>query len=68
MFYGDQTTAENANDFLKAFNRNILLTNLQAMDAQKIDILSNYLGTDSPVEKWYQSLAGAHLTSWDVFT
>ena len=68
LFYGDQTTAENANDFLKAFNRNILLTNLQAMDAQKIDILSNYLGTDSPVEKWYQSLAGAHLTSWDVFT
>ena len=68
LFYGDQTTAENANDFLKAFNRNILLTNPQEMDAQKIDILSNYLGTDSPVEKWYQSLAGAHLTSWDVFT
>ena len=67
LFYGDRTTAENANDFLKAFNRNILLTNPQAMDAQKIDILLNYLGTDSLVEKWYQSLAGAHLMSWDVF-
>ena len=67
MFYRDRTTAENANDILKAFNRNILSTNPQAMDAQKIDILSNYLGTDSPAEKWYQSLAGAHLTSWDIF-
>ena len=67
LFYGDRTTAENGNDFLKAFNRNILSTNPHPTDAQKIDILLNYLGTDSLAEKWYQSLAGAHLTSWDVF-
>ena len=67
LFYGDLTTAENASDFLKAFNRSMLIIP-QVTDAQKIDILSNYLGTDSPAEKWYRNLAGAQLTSWDDFT
>jgi len=68
LFYGDRMTAENASDFLKAFNRSILHSIPQATDAQKIDILWNYLGTDSPAEKWYKTLAGVQLTSWDDFT
>lgn len=68
LFYGDRSTSENASDFLKAFNRSILFSNPTATDMQKIDALSNYLGTGSPAERWYQGLNGTQLTQWDDFT
>ena len=67
LFYGDRTTVENPADFLKAFNRSLLYANPTATDVEKIVILSNYLGTDSPAERWYTKLTGSQLTSWTDF-
>ena len=60
-------TAENPVDFLKAFNRNLLYANPTATDTEKIAILSNYLGTDSPAEQWHTKLTGSQLMSWTDF-
>jgi len=64
LFYGDRAVTENASDFMKAYNRNMMFLNPLATDVQKIESLSNFLGTNSPAEQWYNDLVANNIASW----
>ena len=64
LFYGDRAATENASDFMKAYNRSMMFLNPQATDAQKIESLSNFLGTNSLAEQWYEDLVANNPASW----
>ncbi|KIM54444.1 hypothetical protein SCLCIDRAFT_31061 [Scleroderma citrinum Foug A] len=65
LFHGDQATAENTSDFIKAYNRSMMFLNLLATDRQKMLALPNYFGTGSPTEKWYDNLMVNPPGTWE---
>ncbi|KIM61381.1 hypothetical protein SCLCIDRAFT_122037 [Scleroderma citrinum Foug A] len=65
LFHGDRAMAENASDFIKAYNRSMMFLNPLATDRQKMLALPNYFRTGSPAEKWYDNLMVNPPATWE---
>ena len=64
-FHGEDSTTENPQDFIKAFNRAMRECTTITTEYEKIEALADYMVSGSAAEEWYNRLSAECLLSWD---
>jgi len=64
-FHGEDSTMENPQDFIKAFNRAMRECTTISTEYEKIEALADYMVGGSAVEEWYNALPTDCQLSWD---